>query len=141
MAISSHLDRRPVGFCTNPEGTLTSNAQLTGRLLVLDWIEILCISGYLICDLGFAGANHDFTIELEFVTRGGKQPFILALDANSTPTKWDDRLWGEEKFLDHIDAEIVVVQDSKFTCTGAKHMDGGNMFDYFIISKILLLNY
>ena len=36
VAISSHVDSRPVSFCTNPEGTLTANAQLTGRLLTLD---------------------------------------------------------------------------------------------------------
>ena len=82
VAVSNHADNRPVSFCTNPEGTLTSNAQLTGRLVVLDWVEVLVLAGYLECGLGFAGSNQAFVTDLELTTRGGKHPFILGLDAN-----------------------------------------------------------
>ena len=75
VAISNHVENRPPLFSHNPEGTLTHNAQLTGRLTRLDKIEVLMLAGYLECGLGFAGANHEFIIELEFVTRGGGDHF------------------------------------------------------------------
>ena len=65
-----------------PEGTLTTNAQITGRLLVMDWIGILLLAGYLECGLGFAETNHDFITEFEFITRGGSSPFLLGLSAS-----------------------------------------------------------
>ena len=77
VAISSHVDNRPPSFSYNPEGTLTHNAQLTGRLARLDTIDVLMLAGYLECVLGFAGANHDVIIELEFATRGGEQIILF----------------------------------------------------------------
>ena len=44
-------------------------------------------------------------------------------------------MWGEEKFLDHMKAEIVTVEDSDVTCLGAHNEKGGNNIDYFRISK------
>ena len=51
VAISNHVDNRPAATCTDAEGTLAANAQLTARLLVLDWIEIILLAGYLISEL------------------------------------------------------------------------------------------
>ena len=96
VAITNHPDSMPVAFCTNPEGKLTPNAQFTGRLLTLDWVGIRMLAGYLERSLGFVGTNHDFIVELEFVARGGNQPFILGLDANSKPEEWNGVRWGEE---------------------------------------------
>ena len=79
------------------------------------------LAGYLECGLGFAGASHEFIIELEFVTRSGDQMFLLGLDASS-PLK----------------ADILTVEDSSLTCLGAKNDLGGSNMDYFIISRSLL---
>ena len=49
---------------------------------MLTKIEILAFAGYLISGLGFNGTNHDFLIDVDFMTRDGKVPLILALDAN-----------------------------------------------------------
>ena len=71
VAISNHVENSPPAFGYNAEGSLTHNAQQTGRLTRLDKIDVLMLAGYLECGLAFACANHEFTIELEFVTRGG----------------------------------------------------------------------
>ena len=79
----------------DPEGKLTPNAQLTGRLITLSWVEVLMLAGYLECGLGFAGPNHAFLIDLDYVTRGGKIPFVLGLDANTKPEAWLEIMWGQ----------------------------------------------
>ena len=53
-------------------------------MMVLSWLELLVLAGYLESGLGFTGSNYEFVVELEFLTRGGKVPFILAMDANET---------------------------------------------------------
>ena len=57
VGIKNYLDSRPPAFATDAEGTLTSNAQLTGRMLVLSWLELLGLAGYLQSGLGFTGSN------------------------------------------------------------------------------------
>ena len=64
------------------------------------------LAGYLECGLGFAGANHEFIIELEFVTRGGDLLFLLGLDANTSPEAWKELMWGTTPLLDHLKADI-----------------------------------
>ena len=95
-------------------------------MLVLKWIEILTLAGYLECGIGFAGANYVFLTDLDYVTRGGKVPFILGMDANAPPNAWDAIWWGDKKFLDHLNAEIVTVRNSAITCTGAQNEEGGS---------------
>jgi len=139
--ISRHkklLDTRPPSIAIDAEGKLTGNAQLTGRMLTLKWVEILLLSGYLESGLGFEGANHNFLIDLEFITRGGKVPFILGLDANEVPEAWLKVAWGEKDFLAHMQADIVVARNSSITCTGAQNAEGGRNIDYFIVSYVLL---
>ena len=94
-AIKNYLDTRPPSFAIDAERTLTGNAQLTGRLLSLTWVELLVLAGYLESGLGFEGANHDFLLDLDFITRGGKVPFVLGLDANEIPEAWMSISWGE----------------------------------------------
>ena len=65
-------------------------------------------------------------------------PFICGLDANKTPAEWSKIKWGERNFLDHVNAEIVVVTNSEFTCRGKSGTTGGSMIDYFLVSKVLL---
>ena len=45
---------------------------------------------------------------------------------------------GDKSWLDKMDAELVTVQNSEFTCRGKKGNSGGSMIDYFIISKSLI---
>ena len=47
VAAKNYLNNRPPAFAIDPEGKLTGNAQLTGRLIVLASIEILFLAGYL----------------------------------------------------------------------------------------------
>ena len=96
VGIKNFLDSRPPSFATDAEGKITSNAQLTGRMMVLSWLELLVLAGYLESGLGFTGSNYEFVVELEFLTRGGKVPFILAMDANEEPEAWDN-FGGERK--------------------------------------------
>ena len=137
-AVKNHIESRPPATAIDAEGKLTDNAQLTGRLIVLSHIEILTMAGYMISGLGFAGTNHDFLIDVDFMTRGGKAPFILALDANVQPEEWELVSWGETTVLQHLGAEIVVVTDSEITCTGARNTEGGRNIDYFIVSISLI---
>ena len=85
VAIKNFLDNRPVSWASDPEGRITKNAQLTGRVLVLKWIEIQILSAYLEVGLGFTAANYELITDLEFSTRGGANPFILGIDANALP--------------------------------------------------------
>ena len=45
VAIKKYLDNSPAAFAIDAEGRLTGNAQLTGRMLVVKWIEILTLAG------------------------------------------------------------------------------------------------
>ena len=65
-------------------------------------------------------------------------PFICGLDGNKTPAEWSKVKWGSVNFLDHVNAEIVVVTNSDFTCRGKAGTTGGSMIDYFLVSKVLL---
>ena len=125
-AVNSYLDNRHPSFATDAEGKLTANAQLTGRMLVLSKVEILALAGYLERGLGFGGSNAIFLTDLDFITRGGKVPFILGLDANEPPESWNQIAWGETTFLEHIQAEIVTVTNSNFTCVAGNAANGGS---------------
>ena len=96
------------------------------------------LAGYLECGLGFAGVNYEFIIELEFVTRGGEQLFILGLDANSIPESWKNLMWGTTPLLDHLNVEILTAENNNFTYIDAKNEHGGDNSDYFTISRALL---
>ena len=41
-------------------------------MLVMKWIEILTLAGYLECGSGFVGANYVFLTDLDYVARGGE---------------------------------------------------------------------
>ena len=97
-AVKNHIDSRPPSFAIDIEGKLTDSAQLTGRMIVLSKIEILTLAGYLISGLGFSGTNKEFLIDVDFVTRGGKVPFILGLDANETPNHGTTWSGGKQLF-------------------------------------------
>ena len=138
VGIKNFLDNRAVSFATDPEGRLTSNAQLTGRCVTLSWVEVLILAGYLEGGIGFAGSNFLFLSDLEYATRGGRTPFILCIDANVPPDEWAAAPWGDTDFLDHMKAEIVMVRNSNIACTGARNIEGGSNIDYVIMSKVLL---
>ena len=138
VATKNFLDTRPPSIALDAEGKLTGNAQLTGRLLSLSWVEIFLPVGYVESSVGFEGANHNFLMDLDFITRGGKVPFILGIDANEIPEAWLKVSWGDKDFLARLEADIVVARNSNITCTGALNEDGGRNIDYFIISYALL---
>ena len=45
---------------------------------------------------------------------------------------------GDKNWLDFMNAEILTVGNSNFTCRGKEGATGGSMIDYFIISKNLV---
>ena len=47
-------------------------------------------------------------------------------------------MWGDRTFLDHMDADIIEVNNSAFTCRGKEGTTGGSMIDYYLISRGLL---
>ena len=118
-----------------PLGKRTPNSQLTGRLVTLEKVEILMLAGYLDGKLGFEGLNRETLGEVEHLTRGGKDLFLLAVDGNKLPEAWDDFMWGTTTWLDHMDPELVQISNGMITCRGADNEHGGNMIDYFIMSK------
>ena len=107
-------------------------------MITLSWVEVLILAGYLEGGIGFTGTNLNVIIELEYLTRGGKVPFILGIDANIPPEEWLAFRWGDQKFLEHMEAEIVMVRNSAITCTGARNENGGNNIDYIVMSKCLM---
>ena len=137
-AISNHVSNRPLSICADVEGRITTNPQLTGRSFSLQHIELLAFGGYLEGVVGFSHANHRVLRDIDFITRGGKIPFLCGIDANKNKADWKEVMWGEKLFLDHIDAEILEVSNSLFTCRGKAGTTGGSMIDYFIISRSLL---
>ena len=116
------------------EGTTKPNAQLAGHLLILHHLEILMLGGYLLGGEGFDDANQTILLDMDYITRGGRLLFILG----GGKDEWSKAMWGEKTFLDHMQAEIVEVTNSGFTCRGNANSYGGSMIDYFIISKALL---
>ena len=96
------------------------------------------LAGYLECSLGFAGPNHEFLMDLDYLTRGGKIPFVLGLDANTKPEAWLEIMWGAKNFFEQLEAEVVTARNSNITCVGAANIEGGSNIDYYIISTSLL---
>ncbi len=84
-AIQNNWCNRPLALCRDDLGKTTPNAQLTGRLLVLHHFEIFTLAGYLIGGEAFSESNQKFFLDVGYITRGGRVPFICGLDGNKTP--------------------------------------------------------
>ena len=89
------------------------------------------LAGYLECGL-------EFLMDLDYVTRGSKIPFVQGLDANTKPEAWLEIMWGAKNFLEHREAEVVTARNSNITCVGAANEEGGTNIDYYIMSTSLL---
>ena len=70
------------------EGKRTPNHFLTGRMIVIEGNEIIAMAGY-IEGGGLRGNNISTINYVDYITRGGKDLFIWALDANVLPEAWD----------------------------------------------------
>jgi hypothetical protein len=126
VGVRTHRDSRPLSLCTDAQGHLTSNSNLTGRLMTINWVEVLMLSAYIEGD-SFEGRNLDTLTDINHWTRGGRDPFILALDANRDPKAWDTFMAGDKTWLALMNAEIVTVTNSEFTCVAGKSPKGGSM--------------
>ena len=93
--------------------------------------EILVLTGYFLAggDLS-SPINREILLNIEDITRGGNIPFILGLDANFKPAKWDDYTFP---WLDKLNATIRTPDDSDHTCRGNSKCED-SLIDYFIIS-------
>ena len=73
--------------------------------------------------------------QVDLITRGGRDLFLWGLDANVPPAAWNELTVGKRTWLDVMNAEIVTVSNSSFTCRGKLGTEGGSNIDYFIMSK------
>ena len=55
--IQQNRSNRPLSICSDVEGKVAHNPQLTGRLLVLEHVELLAFASYLESEAGFSSAN------------------------------------------------------------------------------------
>jgi hypothetical protein len=96
-------------------GRLTDNAFVTTRTFTMEKVEVQAISGYLQCG-GIKGENLQVLAEVDGITRGGRDLFIWGLDGNIPPEEWNETMVGDRTWLDVMEAEIVTVTNSTFTC-------------------------
>ena len=137
-AIRQHRSNRPISICSDVEGRTTHNPQLIGRLLVLSHVELLTLAAYLESESGFSKANQQVLRDIDFLSRGGRIPIICGVDANKNKEAWDEVMWGDRRFLDHIDCEILEVTNGLFSCRGKTNEVGGSNTDDFIVSRCFL---
>ena len=76
--------------------------------------------------------------QVDLITRGGRDLFFWGLDGNVPPSAWKDLMVGDQTWLDSMNAELLTVGNSTFTCRGKLGETGGSNIDYFIISKKLV---
>ena len=71
---------------------------------------------------GLKGNNLRTLDHVNHQSRGRKSVFIWTLDANITPAQWEEyKADGDNTtWLDRMQAEIVVVTNSSFTCMAGK---------------------
>ena len=134
--VKKYVDNRPCSACADHEGKVTNYLFLTARTFTIERVEVQALSGY-IEGGGLVGINLRTLGHADHQTRGGKDLFIWALDANITPEKFEvHKLDSETKtWLDKMGAEIIKVANSSFTCRAGDAQGGGSMIDYFIVSK------
>ena len=75
-------------------------------MIVIERHEIIALSGYLEGG-GLRGNNVNTVNYADQITRGGKDLFMWALDANVTPAAWDDFKFNDVCWLDNMNAEII----------------------------------
>ena len=101
-------------------------------------VELRTLAAYLESESGFSKANQKVLRDIDFLSRGGRIPIICGVDANENNEAWDEVMWGDRRFLDHIDCEILEVTTRLFTCRGKTNEVGGSNIDYFIVSRCFL---
>ena len=136
-AIAPFIDNRPSSFCKDDKGQLTGNPFVTTRTLTLEMVEVQAMAGYLQCG-GLKGDNLRTLTQVDLIMRGGRDLFFWGLDGNVPPGDWMNLMIGDKNWLDFMNAEILTVGNSNFTCRGKEGTTGGSMIDYFIISKNLV---
>ena len=122
------MDNRPSSICVDMQGQLTDDAYITARTLTIEMVEMQALAGYMECG-GLKGRNLQTLTQVDHMTRGGRDLFVWGLDANVEPDEWDTIKVGEKTWLEHMDAEIVTVSNSKFTCRGKQGQEGGSNID------------
>ena len=107
-------------------------------MFTMQRVEVQALACYLECG-GLKGNNLQTLRDIDNTTRGGKDPFICALDGNVDPKAWEDYMTTDGSlWLDKMAAEIVTIRNGTFTCRSGLGTEGGSMIDYFIVSKSLI---
>ena len=63
--IRNYHNNRPLSICCDMEGWVSQNAYLTGRLMILQYIEILLLAGYLECGSLSSENNRKLIVNLD----------------------------------------------------------------------------
>ena len=100
-------------------------------------VEVQALAGYMECG-GIQGNNLRTLEEVDCITRGGRDLFLWGLDGNVPPEAWNDVMVGKQTWLEFMNAELITVQNSAFTCRGQQGTTGGSNIDYFIVSRGLV---
>ncbi len=118
----------PWAECVDQRGHVGPWHNLIGRSATINGIEVQLMSGYFDCQEGLSGTNWYILARVEQVTGVGRDPFVLAVDANKSPEAFrvEAAAW-----LARNRATIVTASNVQYTCKTAA---GGSMLDYFIVS-------
>ena len=83
-AVKKYVDNMASSICTDDKGQITPNPFITTRTFTMQSHEAQALSGYLECG-GLKGSNLQTLEAVDHITRGGRDRFFWALDANVTP--------------------------------------------------------
>ena len=103
-----YVDNCHCSACADHEGKITNYPFLTARTFTIERVEVQALSGY-VEGGGLVGNNLRTLDHVDHQTRGGKDLFIWALDANITPEKFEaHRIDSETKtWLGKMNAEVI----------------------------------
>ena len=101
--VRNHWHSKPLAVCID-KGRLMEGGRLSGRTILLGGIEIIVLTAYLEHGSGLGSpTNRSVLYQIDYITRSGRRPFILGLDANVEPAAWD---LGSYPWLSQWNAKI-----------------------------------
>ena len=83
--VAKHWHSNPIAS-SDPQGRLTPGSRLTGRSVTIDERDVLMLSGYFESGKDLhSGENRKLTMDIDYISRSGKRPFVLGADFNNKP--------------------------------------------------------
>ncbi len=132
--VKRHWFSKPLANAVDPEGLISPGHRLTGRAVSVGRAEVLILGSYFLSRGNLESAtNVDILKQVDNLTRGGKQPFILGADFNFTQDRWAESVFP---WLRKLQAQVVVPTNSTYTCRQREGVEN-TLIDYFIVSNCL----